>query len=77
MSHLDQLRTVLANERTVLAYIRTALAVIVSGLAAVKFFPEAPFFVFIGWTGVCAGILGLVFGFIRFRKIAKSIGNEK
>jgi len=76
MNNLDKLRTVLANERTVLAYIRTALAIIVSGLAAVKFFPGTPLFVVLGWSAVCAGILGLMFGVFRFRKVAKSIGHE-
>ena len=76
MSDLDKLRTTLANERTVLAYIRTALAIIVSGLAAVKFFPDVPLLVLLGWISVGIGIIGLIFGIFRFRKISKSIRKE-
>ena len=76
MSNLDKLRTTLANERTVLAYIRTALAIIVFGMVAVKFFSDVPLLVLLGWISVGIGILGLVFGFFRFRKVSKSIGKE-
>ena len=74
MSDLDALRTILANERTVLAYIRTALAIVVFGMVAVKFFSDVPLLVLLGWISIGVGILGLVFGFFRFRNVLKSIG---
>ena len=76
MSDLDKLRTILANERTVLAYIRTALATIVFGMVAVKFFPDIPLLVLLGWISIGIGILGLIFGIFRFRKVSKSIRKE-
>ncbi len=77
MSDLDKLRTILANERTVLAYVRTALAILVFGMAAVKFFPEQRLMMLLGWLAIAVGTALLVFGGVRFRKIHKSIKEDK
>ena len=73
MSELDKLRTILANERTLLAYVRTALALLIFGMAAIKFFPDVPLIVALGWLFLACGIAVLVWGIGHFRKIANLI----
>ena len=76
MSELDKLRTILANERTLLAYVRTALALLIFGMAAIKFFPDAPWIVSLGWVFMVCGITVLVWGMLHFRKVSKLIRKE-
>jgi putative membrane protein len=73
MSELDKLRTVLANERTLLAYIRTTLSAWIFGMAAVKFFPEHPTVIGLGWVAIAAGTMILVWGTVRARICHKKI----
>ena len=70
MKNPDELRTNLANERTLLAYVRTALAIAVSGMAAIKFFPESPLVVSLGWLAVAASIILLAWGIVHIRKVS-------
>ncbi|HBO97150.1 MAG TPA: DUF202 domain-containing protein [Candidatus Omnitrophica bacterium] len=74
MENPDELRTNLANERTLLAYVRTALALAVSGMAAIKFFPESPLVVSLGWLAVAGGIMLLAWGIVHIRKVS---GNSR
>lgn len=73
MGELDKLRTVLANERTLLAYIRTALSAWIFGMAAVKFFPEHPSVVALGWAAIIVGAMILIWGTVRARVCHKKI----
>ena len=70
---LALVRTDLANERTLLAYGRTSLMVAATGLTVVKFFPEIPGIIRIGWglAGV-AIIIGLV-GVWRFVSLRRRV----
>lgn len=63
----------MAKERTVLAYVRTSLAAMAAGLGVVKFFPEHPMAVLLGWVVVAGGMLGLIFGIFRGRRVSKAI----
>ena len=76
MGNLDKLRTNLANERTLLAYVRTALALLIFGSAAIKFFPDAPIIVALGWIFMASGVAVLVWGFSHFRRVSKLIRKE-
>lgn len=72
----DQLalvRTDLANERTLLAYGRTALMVAATGLTAVKFFPDTPGILIIGWTLASAAIVISATGVFRFVKLKRGL----
>jgi len=71
--NLDQLRTALANERTLLAYIRTALSIVVFGMAAVKFFPESPMVVRLGWCAIAGGVAILAWGVVHCGKISQRL----
>lgn len=76
MSELDKLRTILANERTLLAYVRTALALLIFGMAAIKFFPDAPLIMSLGWLFMACGIAVLVWGISHFRRVSKLIRKD-
>jgi putative membrane protein len=67
--HLAIDRTILANERTLLAYIRTALAVFVTGVSFIQFF-ESILMVILGWVFVPIGVITLVIGFWRYKKVS-------
>lgn len=65
-------RTLLANERTFLAYIRTALALFIAGVFAIKFFDSISIEV-IGWIFILSGIIILLTGFRKYRKVKRQI----
>lgn len=71
--HLALVRTDLANERTLLAYGRTALMVAATGLTAVKFFPDTPGIVTIGWTLAGVGAVISATGIVRFVKLKRGL----
>jgi putative membrane protein len=67
-------RTMLANERTALAYFRSALTLIIVGLTFIHFFKTGFLLrvgIFLIPFGLCVGI----FGFIRCRKMGRSIAS--
>ena len=66
-------RTILANERTLLAYLRSALALLAGGLTLYKFFPEDNFLQVMGIVLFVIGAITMIFGFIRFAKVRKSL----
>lgn len=68
-------RTVLANERTFLAYIRTALTLFAAGVTLTFFF-ESVVIVMIGWILMPLGVMTLVIGLVRYRKIQRRIRSE-
>ncbi|OGX08837.1 MAG: hypothetical protein A2Z88_05385 [Omnitrophica WOR_2 bacterium GWA2_47_8] len=76
MSASDRLRTMLANERTLLAYIRTALALLVFGMAAIKFFPDTPVLVSLGWLFMAAGLAVFIWGVSHFRRVSTQIQKD-
>ena len=65
-------RTMLANERTFLSYIRTALGFFAAGVLAIKFFDSITIEV-IGWLFILLGIITLVIGFKKYRKVKRQI----
>ncbi len=65
-------RTFLANERTFLAYLRTALTFFVAGVTFVRFFGH-PSIVALGWLFIPVGIVVLVVGIHRFRRMGQII----
>ena len=64
--------TALANERTFLAYVRTALTFVLAGVSFLKFFDEMSVII-LGWTFIPVGILTMVFGTIRCRKMHRNV----
>lgn len=74
--HLAIDRTILSNESTLLAYIRTSLAVIAAGATLIHFFNETYIKLF-GIICVIAGIIILVLGYLRYKKMDKLIKEIK
>jgi putative membrane protein len=72
----DQLaveRTRLANERTLLAYIRTALALAAGGAVLLRFFPDLPGLLGVGWVLVVGGAATGFIGGCRFLAIRRRL----
>lgn len=61
-------RTLLANDRTFLASIRTALTAFVVAATFIKFF-NSPLMHFFGWAFIPLGVVALVHGYIRYKKM--------
>lgn len=70
--HLAVDRTILANERTFLAYIRTALYLIAAGATFIHIFEEVAV-VAVGWLFLPSGILMLIIGIRRYRRMKEVI----
>jgi putative membrane protein len=66
-------RTMLANERTLLAYVRTGLTLFIAGVSLLHFFESRVLFA-VAWALVPAGVVTLLIGFARFRKVQRHIG---
>lgn len=66
-------RTLLANERTVLAYFRSSLTLVIVGVTFLHFL-EKGILPYIGMVCILFGIAVGIFGFMRYRKMHKSIG---
>ncbi len=67
-------RTRMANERTVLAYLRSAIMLAASGATLIQLYPMRADIKAIGVVLIVAGIGLLVFGGIRFRRLARMLG---
>ena len=65
-------RTILANERTLLAYLRSGVALVIAGVTMMHFAQEGWFGV-VGGACVPAGVIAVVFGGLRYRRMQKSI----
>lgn len=63
----------LANERTYLSWLRTAGAVMVLGLAIAKFGDATTYTMAAGAVLVAVGMIGLVYGTARYRRINQEI----
>ncbi len=74
--HLAIDRTVLSNESTLLAYVRTSLAVIAAGATLIHFFNEV-YIKFFGVICVVTGIIILILGYSRYRKMDRLIKEIK
>ncbi len=71
----DQLaidRTMLANDRTILAFGRTALTMIVTGATVLHFLDGKKWQTF-GWFFAFGGMLVLVLGTMRYRRIQNQL----
>ncbi len=71
----DQLaidRTMLANDRTLLSFARTALTLLIAGASILQFL-EGQKWHTVGWFVGCAGIIVLIIGFMRYRRIHKEL----
>ncbi len=67
----DQLaidRTILSNDRTILSFGRTALTLIVAGVSILHFL-EGRRWATIGWFFAFGGLLVLVLGIMRYRRM--------
>ena len=65
-------RTILSNERTLLAYLRSGVALVIAGVTMMHFAQEGWFGV-VGAACVPAGVIAVVFGGVRYRRMQKSI----
>ena len=74
--HLAIDRTAMSNESTLLSYIRTSLAIIAAGATLIHFFSE--FYIHAaGLSIIVLGLVLLICGYIRFKKIDKLIKEIK
>ena len=67
-------RTRMANERTVLAYLRSAIMLAASGATLIQLYPMRADIKATGVVLIVAGIGLLVFGGVRFRRLARMLG---
>lgn len=67
-------RTLLANERTLLAYIRTGIGIIAIAITLIKLFDDAFTYV-LGILFIFVGIIPMVLGIQRYRKVNKKLEN--
>ena len=71
----DQLaidRTLLANERTLLSYLRSGAALFIAGISIIHFSHEV-WFTAAGFLCLPSGIITMLFGVFRFRKMSRAI----
>jgi len=66
-------RTLLANERTLLAYLRSGLSMIIAGITIVHFAKYLSWFWIVGISLIPIGLIAMLIGIVRFRKMSKSI----
>jgi putative membrane protein len=65
-------RTILANERTLLAYLRSGVALAIAGVTIMHFSHQGWFWI-IGITCIPVGIITVIFGIVRHRRMSRSI----
>ena len=65
-------RTLLANERTLLAYLRSGVTLLIAGVSIVHFSREG-WFLWAGLACLPAGVIAIVIGALRYRKMNRSI----
>ncbi|HEX5597030.1 MAG TPA: DUF202 domain-containing protein [Micromonosporaceae bacterium] len=71
--HRELERDLQGNERTYLAWLRTALAVMTLGVAIPEFRPPSGFTYAAGGVLIAAGITGLLYGTVRYRRVARGL----
>ncbi len=69
-------RTELANRRTLMAYVKTAIALCASAVALLKFL-DSRWLSHIGWILLILSVVILTIGFVDYRRVKKSINEEK
>ena len=69
-------RTELANERTFLAYVRTSLSLIAGAAVLFQFFSAVHVYLAIAWVLAIAGLVVLIIGIYRFRKVRADLRGE-
>ncbi|MBO0334838.1 DUF202 domain-containing protein [Sneathiella sp. CAU 1612] len=69
-------RTELANRRTLMAYVKTAIALCASAVALLKFL-DSRWLSHIGWVLLALAVVTLLIGFADYRRVRKSINDEK
>jgi putative membrane protein len=65
-------RTLLANERTLLAYLRSGITLLIAGVS-IMHFSEIGWFWSIGFVCIPAGIITIIIGVVRYRRMNRSI----
>ena len=70
-------RTRLANERTFLAYVRTGLSLLAGAVVLLEFFDSKTNYVPVAYALGVSGILVLLIGILRFRKVRKELNQAK
>lgn len=70
--HLAIDRTLLANERTLMSYLRSGVALFIAGISIIHFSQEG-WFTATGFLCLPCGIITVLFGIARFRKMDKDI----
>jgi hypothetical protein len=70
-------RLLLDTRETVSRVRKSYLRFLIFGMAAIKFFPEAPVIVSLGWIFMVCGIMVLAWGIFHFRKILKLTQKDK
>ncbi len=69
-------RTILANERTVLAYFRSSMTLVIVGITFLHLFRDG-ILPYIGMVCIPFGIALGIFGFMRYRKMHRSISEAR
>ncbi len=70
--HLAVDRTLLANERTLLSYLRSGVALFIAGISIIHF-SNLGWFSAVGFLCLPCGVLTVLFGIQRFRKMNRAI----
>ena len=70
--HLAVDRTLLANERTLLSYLRSGVALFIAGISIIHFSNQG-WFAAVGFFCLPCGVLTVMFGSQRFRKMNRAI----
>jgi len=65
-------RTLLANERTLLAYLRSGVALVIAGVS-IMHFVERGWFWAIGLASIPVGLVTVLIGIRRYRKMDRAI----
>ncbi|MDO9541411.1 MAG: DUF202 domain-containing protein [Kiritimatiellia bacterium] len=69
-------RTLLANERTLMAYLRSGVALLIAGVSIINFSQEGWFWA-IGIACIPTGIITVIVGVARYRKMNRSISRMR
>jgi putative membrane protein len=69
-------RTLMANERTLLAFLRSGAALFIAGVS-IMHFSMVGWFWMIGLACIPSGIITVIIGILRYRKMKNTIANVR